>query len=238
MSSPAHTALARLRSEKTAMEFPHFLAQGMGHLVEHAPMYVEQARHLISENPLTSVAGGMVVGGVPAWKGGRAFQAVKDTSKNVFNGLASGGASVGRGIASAGQHVRGRVDALKKLGAFTPGFIHNIARDGDVDVGAPAFKEKCRGLTGKAHLDDMSSGQLGEVVKMILTEKQAVSSRFVNNALVAAKSKTQVARDAGLLSGSVESQQEGRLIAAAAKRRQRPMMPWQREGKVPNPTTW
>lgn len=62
---------------------------------------------------------------------------------------------------------RGSRDALEKFAAFSPGFIRSIARDGDVAVDQPEFKEKCRCLTGEAHLDKMSSGQLGQVAKML-----------------------------------------------------------------------
>lgn len=65
----------------------------------------------------------------------------------------------------------GVFDALEKFAAFTPGFIRTIARDGDVEVDHPAFKETCRGLTGEAHLDKMSPGQLGQVAKMLWSKE-------------------------------------------------------------------
>ena len=63
--------------------------------------------------------------------------------------------------------------ALTKFAAFTPAFLRSIARDSDVAIDEPAFKEKCRGLTGKAHLDDMTSSELGQVAKMVWSEKKA-----------------------------------------------------------------
>lgn len=67
----------------------------------------------------------------------------------------------------------GAYDALAKYAAFTPAFLRSIARDSDVAIDEPEFKEKCRGLTGKAHLDDMSSSELGQVAKMLWSEKKA-----------------------------------------------------------------
>ena len=67
----------------------------------------------------------------------------------------------------------GVLAALEKFAAFTPGFIHTVARDSDVDYNAPEFKEKCRGLTGEAHLDKMSAGQLGQVAKMLWSKEAA-----------------------------------------------------------------
>jgi len=65
----------------------------------------------------------------------------------------------------------GMWQALEKFAAFTPAFIRTIARDGDVEIDHPEFKEKCRGLTGEAHLDKMNSGQLGQVAKMLWSKK-------------------------------------------------------------------
>jgi hypothetical protein len=65
----------------------------------------------------------------------------------------------------------GAWQALEKFAAFTPAFIRTIARDGDVEIDQPEFKEKCRGLTGVAHLDKMNSGQLGQVAKMLWSKK-------------------------------------------------------------------
>lgn len=65
----------------------------------------------------------------------------------------------------------GILDALEKFAAFTPAFIRTIARDSDIEVDQPEFKAKCQGLTGEAHLDKMSSGQLGQVAKMIWSKE-------------------------------------------------------------------
>ena len=65
----------------------------------------------------------------------------------------------------------GVLDALEKFAAFTPAFIRSVARDGDVEVDQPEFKEKCRSLTGEAHLDKMSAGQLGQVAKMLWSKE-------------------------------------------------------------------
>lgn len=63
--------------------------------------------------------------------------------------------------------------ALTKFAAFTPAFLRTIARDSDVAIDEPEFREKCRGLTGKAHLDEMSAGELGQVAKMLWSDKKA-----------------------------------------------------------------
>ncbi|MBA2706277.1 MAG: hypothetical protein H0U59_00530 [Gemmatimonadaceae bacterium] len=57
---------------------------------------------------------------------------------------------------------------------MTPALIHTIARDEDIEVDQPEFKAKCRGLTGKAHLDDMSPSELAQVARMIWTKEAAV----------------------------------------------------------------
>lgn len=77
----------------------------------------------------------------------------------------------------------GVLDALEKFAAFTPGFIRTIARDNDVEVDQPEFKEKCRGLTGEAHLDKMSPGQLGQVAKMLWSlDKRAELTKIMPSA--------------------------------------------------------
>lgn len=83
----------------------------------------------------------------------------------------------------------GVLDALEKFAAFTPAFLRTVARDSDVDPNAPDFKEKCRGLTGEAHLDKMSSGQLGQVAKMIWS-KEASARKEPKPAKAKAPAKT------------------------------------------------
>ena len=65
----------------------------------------------------------------------------------------------------------GAWQALEKFAAFTPAFIRTIARDGDVEIDHPEFREACRGLTGVPHLDKMTSSQLGQVAKMLWSKK-------------------------------------------------------------------
>lgn len=65
------------------------------------------------------------------------------------------------------KRAQGAVDALNKYAAMTPAFIRTIARDGDIEIDQPEFKAKCKGLTGKEHLDDMGARELQQVAKMI-----------------------------------------------------------------------
>lgn len=60
-----------------------------------------------------------------------------------------------------------------KTAAMTPAFIRSIARDADIEVGQPEFKEKVRGLTGKVKLEELSSGELQQVAKMIWQKEAA-----------------------------------------------------------------
>lgn len=65
----------------------------------------------------------------------------------------------------------GAFSALAKFSAFTPAFLRTIVRDSDEDLDCPEFKAKCHGLTGKMHLDDMTSSELGQVAKMLWSKK-------------------------------------------------------------------
>lgn len=67
----------------------------------------------------------------------------------------------------------GELNARMKYAAMTPAFLRTVAHDGDVDIETPEFKERCRGLTGKAHLDDMDGSQLQQVAKMIWSKEAA-----------------------------------------------------------------
>ncbi len=74
---------------------------------------------------------------------------------------------------------------LEKRAGVTVETVHRIARDKNINIETPRFKDMCREITGKRHLDEMSAEELLQIARrfalsyeMDANERQAAIVRY------------------------------------------------------------